>query len=101
VQDRLTKHLKGVSTPLELGERLEWSQDGLRKVLRQVLNGRERGCVLFSLSETPIVRMADAVVVPAASTALPRATLAASPSRWTSAWRCVLISLSLHLADLR
>ncbi|GAA5842086.1 hypothetical protein JCM9279_002783 [Rhodotorula babjevae] len=43
VQDRLTKHLKGVSTPLELGERLGWSQDGLRKMLRQVLNGKERG----------------------------------------------------------
>ncbi|KPV73509.1 uncharacterized protein RHOBADRAFT_54728 [Rhodotorula graminis WP1] len=43
VRDRLMKHLKDVSTPLELGERLGWSQDGLRKMLRQVLNGRERG----------------------------------------------------------
>ncbi|GAA5910114.1 hypothetical protein JCM8208_000960 [Rhodotorula glutinis] len=43
VRDRLMKHLKDVTTPLELGDRLGWSQDGLRKMLRQALNGRERG----------------------------------------------------------
>lgn len=41
------KHLQDVKTPLELGTRLGWSQEGLRKMLREALSGRERGWVIF------------------------------------------------------